>query len=89
MFYDALMNIVILGAGKIGAHVASVLSREKHDVTLIDQDPRVLEHLERDIDAAILRAQAPNWRLFRDLAESHPDLFFSATGDDETNLVAC
>ncbi|MBS0624602.1 MAG: Trk system potassium transporter TrkA [Verrucomicrobia bacterium] len=83
------MNIVILGAGKTGSFVASVLSEEQHNVILIDKDPIVLEKVGREIDVATLHCTATCWEAFDDLTEHHPDLFFAATGDDETNLVAC
>lgn len=83
------MNIVILGAGKTGSYVASTLSQEEHNVILIDQDPKALEQASRECDVATLQGSAPSWKLFEDLIERKPDLFFAATGDDETNLVAC
>lgn len=83
------MNIVILGAGKIGAFVAATLSEEEHNVILIDQDVKALEWAARESDVATIHATAPNPKLFQDLMENKPDLFFAATGDDETNLVAC
>ena len=83
------MNIVILGAGKTGSYVASVLSEEEHNVILIDKDAKILEKVSRETDVATLHAYAPSWKLFEDLTENNPDLFFAATGDDETNLVSC
>lgn len=83
------MHIVILGAGKTGSYVASVLSQEGHNVVLIDKDAKVLEKASRESDIATLHATIPNWDLFEDLLENSPHLFFAATGNDETNLVAC
>jgi trk/ktr system potassium uptake protein len=83
------MQIVILGAGKTGSYVASVLSEEGHNVVLIDKDAKVLEKASRESDIATLHATIPDWQLFEDLLENSPHLFFAATGDDETNLVAC
>ncbi len=83
------MNIVILGAGKTGSYVADKLSEEGHNVTLIDKDQKALDRATRESDVATVHATAPNWKLFEDLMESTPHLFFAATGDDETNLVCC
>ena len=83
------MKIVILGAGEIGSYVASALSQEEHDVTLIDRDPRVLEQVNREIDVATMLSHGPNLDMFASLLEQKPDLFLAATGNDETNLVAC
>lgn len=83
------MNIVILGAGKSGSFVASVLSEEEHNVILIDKNAITLEKVGREIDVATLHSYAPSWKLFEDLSQNNPDVFFAATGNDETNLVAC
>lgn len=83
------MYIVILGAGTTGSYAASVLSKEEHDVVLIDKDAKALEKAARENDIATILAPAPCWKSLEDLLENHPDLFFAATGDDETNLVAC
>lgn len=84
-----LMNIVILGAGKTGSYVAKTLSEEEHNVILIDKDAKALEKVSRESDVATIHAAAPSWKLFEDLTEHKPDLFFAATGNDETNLVSC
>jgi trk system potassium uptake protein TrkA len=83
------MNIVILGAGKTGSYVAATLAEEEHNVILIDKDAKALEQAARESDIATVHATAPSRKLFEDLIEQKPDLFFAATGDDETNLVCC
>jgi len=83
------MNIVILGAGKTGSYVASILSEEEHNVIVIDKDAKALETAVRRSDVASIHATAPSYELFEDLMEHKPHLFFAATGDDETNLVCC
>ena len=44
------MNIVIAGAGAVGSHLAKMLSRQKHNITLIDSDVDKVEALENQID---------------------------------------
>ena len=83
------MNIVILGAGKMGAYLASVLSKEQHNVTLIDKDPVKLEKVSQESDVATLCGYGSRWKILDNLIEFEPHLFIAMTGDDETNLVAC
>ena len=83
------MNIVILGAGKTGTFVASVLSQKQHNVILVDENAAALEKAGREMDVATVFGKAPNQKLFADLMEQKPDVFFAATGSDETNLVSC
>lgn len=42
------MNALILGAGKVGYSIASLLSKERHNVTVVEPNPdraRVVEEL--------------------------------------------
>lgn len=83
------MKIVILGAGETGMYAASALSQEEHDVTLIDEEPLCLDQANREIDVATILASMPNISVLSTLANTKPDLFFAATGNDETNLISC
>jgi trk system potassium uptake protein len=83
------MNIVILGAGKIGSYLASILSKEEHNVIIIDKDSKQLEKVGRETDVGTLFGYGSKWKLLDDLIENEPSLFIAMTGDDETNLVAC
>lgn len=40
------MNIVIAGAGAVGTHLAKMLSRQEHNIMLIDTNQDKLEDLE-------------------------------------------
>jgi trk system potassium uptake protein TrkA len=83
------MNIVILGAGEIGAFIANELSKEEHNVILIDKDIKTLEKIAQTSDVATLYGYGSRWKLLDQLIETEPDLFIAMTGDDETNLVSC
>lgn len=83
------MNIVILGAGSIGAYLAITLSQAEYNVVVIDRDPKALEKLGRSADIATRLGSGTDWRLLEDLIEISPDLFIAMSSDDETNLAAC
>ena len=44
------MNIVIAGAGEVGTHLAKMLSKQEHNIMLIDQDEEKIELLEDQLD---------------------------------------
>jgi trk system potassium uptake protein len=83
------MNIVILGAGEIGAYLAKILSQEEHNIFLIDKDFKRLEKIQQESDISTIHGFGSNWKILNDLIDNQPDLFIAMTGDDETNLVAC
>lgn len=83
------MNIVILGAGNIGSYLALTLSKENHNVTVIDPDAAALEKVSGMADVAIRVGSGTDWTLIEELMELSPDLFVAVASNDETNLVAC
>lgn len=83
------MNIVIIGAGSIGLHIASLLSQQGHSVTLIDQNGAKLEESSWQADIATREGSGTDWHLLEELLELKPDLFMALTNQDEVNLVAC
>ncbi|MGM0439998.1 MAG: Trk system potassium transporter TrkA [Chlamydiota bacterium] len=83
------MNIVIVGAGDIGQHVASFLSSKGNNVILVDTDLHHLEKISQNIDVGARVGSGTDWQLLEELYELTPDLLFALTNDDETNLVCC
>jgi len=83
------MRIVVTGAGNVGRHLANDLRLRGHEVTVIDQDPGVVERALKEAAAGvdvILGDACEPWVLDKaDLATC--DVLVAATGDDEDNLV--
>lgn len=83
------MNIVIIGAGDIGLHLATIFSTVEYGIVLIDKDPHKLEMAARDLDVVTKLGSGTDWELLEELLEISPDMLIALTDDDETNLVAC
>jgi trk system potassium uptake protein TrkA len=83
------VKVVVAGAGNIGRHLANDLKGRRHDVTLIEQDPRTMEKAKDDAPGGVtfvLGDACEPWVL--DQAEVRSsDVIVAATGDDEDNLV--
>ena len=83
------MNVLIAGGGNVGRHLAADLAERGHDVTLIEQDPAVIEKARPDVGGRveIVHGDACEpWVLER--AEcAKAEVAVAATGDDEDNLV--
>jgi trk system potassium uptake protein len=84
------MRVIIAGAGSVGRYMAGQLQSAGHEVTLLDQDPRVVK---RGIAAA--DPAGVTWReadgcevsALADAGAQHADVIAAVTGDDEDNLV--
>jgi trk/ktr system potassium uptake protein len=79
---------MISGAGAVGRHLAADLAVRGHDVTLIEQDPDVLETAKQWAPSVhvLLGDACEPWVLEKaDLRTT--EVVVAATGDDEDNLV--
>ena len=83
------MRIVITGGGNVGRHLAHDLFEHKHDVTLIEQETRVVDRARGELPAGVTvqlgDACEPYVLEQANLADA--DVLIAATGDDEDNLV--
>jgi len=83
------MKIIILGAGQVGSTVANTLSGEANDITVIDQDPDLLNALNERCDIRTVAGQASHPDILRQAGIEDADLVLAVTNSDEVNMVAC
>ncbi len=83
------MNIVILGAGRVGESVAESLVSERNDITVIDTDPARLHQLQDRLDLRGVPGNGIQPSVLEDAGIGDADLFIACAPMDETNLVAC
>jgi trk system potassium uptake protein TrkA len=82
------VRVVITGAGAVGRHLAADLHGRGHDVTLIEQDPRVVEKAaEWAPGVSMLLGDACEPWVLEKANLSEADVVVASTGDDEDNLV--
>ena len=83
------MQIIIAGAGKVGAAVASQLAREGHDVAVIDNNEYALNDVLAAVDVSTFFGNCINPDILREAQADQADLFIALTGDDGNNLFGC
>ena len=83
------MNILILGAGRVGESVAESLASEQNDITVIDTDPARLAALQDRLDLKGVAGNGIQPSVLREAGIEDADLFIACAPLDETNLVAC
>lgn len=82
------MNIVVAGGGRVGFHLARLLSGEHQNVTVIESDPDRLEQIDYALDVSTVRGNGSSVMLLQSIGIGAADLFVASMGDDETNLIA-
>lgn len=83
------MKIVIVGDGKIGYALAEQLSKEKHDIVVIDRNPEVLKESSEVLDVITVRGNGASLEAQRKAGVEKSDLLIAVTDSDETNLLCC
>lgn len=83
------MKIIIAGAGAVGTHLAKLLSREHHDITLMDESPERLEDLSSNFDILTLPLSPSSVSALREAEAGNADLFIGVTPDEAHNMTAC
>ncbi len=83
------MNIIILGAGRVGESVAESLVSERNDITVIDTDPRRLAALQERFDLRGVAGNGIQPSVLREAGAEDADMLIACAPMDETNLVCC
>ena len=82
------MKIVIVGAGAVGTHLSKLLSRERQDCVLIDDDDERLSKLS-EYDVMTYQASPTSIKALKEAGAQHADLFVGVTPEESTNMNAC
>lgn len=83
------MRILIAGAGKVGQTLATELLREKHDITVIDQDEEVIRKITDTLDVMCVLGNSANASTLMEAEVERADILIAATATDEINMLCC
>lgn len=83
------MKIVIIGCGKVGYTLAEQLTIENHDVTVIDNDNKVLERVQDSLDVMVIAGNGAALDIQKAARVGEADLLIATTQHDELNLLCC
>jgi len=82
------LKIIIIGIGEIGYDLASILSEEHHDVTVLDQDRNVLKEADENLDVLTFEGNATSAQDLAEAGVEDADILIAATSIDEVNMIA-
>ncbi len=89
---DLRVRIVILGCGRVGSTLATILTREGHTVCVIDRDQgafdKAAQRLGPDFTGETVRGIGIDEDTLRQAGVEEADAFISVTSGDNTNIVA-
>lgn len=85
------MYIVIMGGGKVGEYLASVLLGQGHQVAVLESNRAQADRLSVELDGEylIINGDGCDSDFQEDAGIRQADVFVAVTGRDDDNLVAC
>lgn len=83
------MKIIILGAGQVGGTLAEHLTSEDNDITIVDQNLKLLQALDEKYDVRAVVGHAAHPSVLRRAGAEDADMVIAVTDSDETNMLAC
>ena len=81
------MNIIVVGAGKVGASIIENFIAEKHDIIVVDNNPLVVEAFANKYDVQGVVGSGIDKKTLLDAGVDKADFFIACTSRDETNVL--
>lgn len=89
MFGGNVVNIIVVGAGKVGKILTKHLSEENYDVTVIDINHTVVEEISNMYDVKAITGNGISYDVLKQANVATADVFISVTQSDEANILCC
>ena len=89
MSREKALNIIIVGAGKVGSTLADKLTAEGNNVTIIDKNGELVSRLSTTYDIMGIVGNGSSYSTLMDAGIESADLIIAVTDSDELNLLCC
>ena len=83
------LNIIIVGCGKVGMTLIEQLSKEGHDITIIDKNAAKVQEMSNLYDIMGLVGNGTSYSVQMEAGIENADLIIAVTASDELNLLCC
>ncbi|MBQ2714594.1 MAG: Trk system potassium transporter TrkA [Clostridia bacterium] len=83
------MKIIIVGVGNVGSELIRQLSREGHDIIVVDTNERVVEDMVNNFDVKGILGNGISNEIMSEAEVSSADLLIACTQYDELNMLCC
>ena len=83
------MRIVVIGDGKVGNAIIRHVSREGHQVIVVDKNPNVVEDIVNRYDVMGICGNGASYQILKEADAGRAHVVIAVTASDETNMLAC
>jgi trk system potassium uptake protein TrkA len=84
-----MARVLIVGAGKLGFHLAALLDRSGHRVSALDRDLGACSRVAGELDLLAVQGDGTELDCLGEAGARQVDYVVAATGRDEDNLAIC
>ncbi len=84
-----VMQIIIVGCGKVGYTLVDQLSNEDHDIVVIDTSEEKVRSISGELDVMGIVGNGASYQTLLDAGIQDADLLIAVTNSDEQNLLCC
>ena len=83
------MQIIIVGCGNVGQTLTEQLSKEGHNITVIEEKSSVVQSVVNNLDVMGIVGNGASYSIMKDAGIESADLMIAVTDSDELNLLCC
>jgi trk system potassium uptake protein TrkA len=83
------MNIIIVGAGKVGYYLAKRLCRDNNVICIIEKSKTLCDEIAKELQVLVIRGDGCDPQILEQAGSAKADVITAVTGDDEDNLIIC
>jgi len=83
------LYIIIIGAGEVGFNLAKLLSYEKHDIVVVEQNEERLKRARDLLDVKVIAGSGSSCAILQEAGIESADMLVAVTNNDELNLITC
>lgn len=83
------LRILIVGCGKVGNTLVAQLTKEGHDITVIDKNPQKIQDMANLYDVMGVCGNGASFSVQQEAGIEETDLIIAVTESDELNLLCC
>ena len=82
------MKVIIMGCGRVGAQLASLLEKEGHQITALDKDESSFRRLPPDFKGTASLGNGLDEEVLKKAGIEETDAFIAVTQGDNRNVMA-
>ncbi len=83
------MKILIVGAGAVGFNIANQLSKEGHDISVVEENPELVQKITEKLDVFVVAGNGSSPSVLETAGARDAHMVLAVTNSDEINIIVC